>query len=249
MFWLVIKKGITAVFMPPLSLLLLSLLGWGLWRRAPRLARGLLALAWLSLLVLSWQPVADALQQSLEQDPPLSAVELQQSQAIVVLGGGSYSAAPEYGGEDTVSRFTLERLRYAAVLQRQSGLPLLVTGGSPEGGRPEGQLMQAVLERDFQVPVRWVEAASLDTADNARLSAALLREAGVERVALVSQAWHLPRAQHQFELQGLTVFPAPTGFRTRPRVSAWYWWPSAEALYTSQIALREWLGRLAALLA
>lgn len=246
MLGLIIKKGVTAVLMPPLSLLLLALLAWGLWRRWPRLARSLLALAWLGLLVLSFQPVADALQQSLEQDHALSAVELQQAQAIVVLGGGSYAAAPEYGGEDTVSRFTLERLRYAALLQRQSGLPILVTGGSPEGGRPEAALMQEALERDFHVPVRWVEGASLDTADNARLSAAMLKAAGVERVALVSQAWHLPRAQRQFELQGLTVMPAPTGFRTRPRVSAWYWWPSAEALYASQIALREWLGRLAA---
>jgi len=46
-------------------------------------------------------------------------------QAIVVLGAGRYTEAPEYAGKDTVSSIGLVRLRYAAELQRASGLPVL----------------------------------------------------------------------------------------------------------------------------
>jgi len=244
MLFLFLKKGLTALLMPPFSLVLVAALGLVLGRRRPRLGSGVAGLALLVLSALSWPPVADALVRSLERYPALSAQALAQAQAIVVLGGGIYPEAPEYGGEDSVARPTLQRLQYAATLQRRSQLPVLVTGGAPEGGRPEGEAMQKVLEQQFAVPVRWVESASLDTAGNAALSAPLLRAAGVQRVALVSQAWHLPRAVALFEAQGFTVLPAPTGFRTRPP-SAWkQYLPSAEALLASQTALHEWLGRL-----
>jgi uncharacterized SAM-binding protein YcdF (DUF218 family) len=52
--------------------------------------------------------------------------------AIVVPGAGTCFNAPEYGG-DTVNRFALERLRYAAALHRKSGRPILVSGGRPAG--------------------------------------------------------------------------------------------------------------------
>ena len=244
MLLLLLKKGLTALLMPPFSLILLATLGLVLGRRRPRLGSWVAGLALFALASLSWPPVADALVGSLERHPPLSAQALAQAQAIVILGGGIYPDAPEYGGQDSVARPTLQRLQYAATLQRRSQLPVLVTGGAPEGGRPEGEVMQQVLEQQFGVPVRWVESASLDTAGNAALSAPLLRAAGVQRVALVSQAWHLPRAVALFEAQGFTVLPAPTGFRTRPPGAWKRYLPSAEALLASQTALHEWLGRL-----
>ncbi|RUP34770.1 MAG: YdcF family protein [Curvibacter sp.] len=237
------KKLLTSLLMPPFSLVLLAALGLWLQRQRPRLGPWVTWLALLVLSALSWPPVADALVDSLERYPALSAQGLSQAQAIVVLGGGIYPNAPEYGGEDGVSRATLQRLQYAAVLYRRSSLPVLVTGGAPEGGRPEAAVMQKVLEQQFGVPVRWVESASLDTLGNAALSAQMLHAAGVQRVALVSQAWHLPRAAALFESQGLTVLPAPTGFRTRLAQAPVWYLPSAEALLASQTALREWLGR------
>ena len=48
-----------------------------------------------------------------------------------------------------------------------------------------------------------------------------------------------------FEAQGLTVIAAPTMFEAeRSGIEAWL--PSLEALYSSRIALHEWLGRFAA---
>ncbi|RKZ35880.1 MAG: YdcF family protein, partial [Gammaproteobacteria bacterium] len=131
---------------------------------------GLVVIALVSLYVLSIEPVAHALVNGLETVPVLTEPDLvrQQPQAIVVLGGGRYSDAPEYGG-DTVARGTLERLRYGARLHRQTGLPLLVTGGRVYGETTaEATLMKSVLTDEFGVGVKWAENESRNTFENAR---------------------------------------------------------------------------------
>lgn len=238
-----IKKLLSALVLPPTGLLLAALFGLWLARRHPRAGRGVALLAVGALLALSLPPVADALVRSLEDHRPIAAADLARAQAIIVLGGGNYHAAPEYGG-DTVSRYTLERIRYGAYLQRRSGLPILVTGGAPFGGRPEGEAMKEAIERDFGGRVKWAENASRDTAENAAYSARLLQGAGITRIALVSQAWHLPRAVALFEAQGLEVFAAPTGFATQPPSIFAQALPSVRALNNSELALHEALGRL-----
>src|SRR5690606_25985306 len=128
------------------------------------------------------------LAQRLERHAPLVVADLarQAPQAIVVLGGGSYRSAREFGDFDEVSRLTLERLRYAARLQRASGLDLAVSGGAPVNmSLSEGQMMATTLEADFRVPVRWLETSSRNTAENARLSAAVF---DFRRIVLVTHA-------------------------------------------------------------
>ncbi len=241
MFYL--KKLLSALVLPPFGLVLFALFGVWLTRRHPRLGRSLTAIALLALAALSLPPVADALMQSLESRPPISAQDLARTQAIVILGGGNYFTAPEYG-EDTVSRWTLERVRYGAQMQKRSGLPILVSGGAPFGGRPEGETMKEAIERDFHGRVQWVEAASRDTAENAAYSAAMLKAAGVKRIALVSHAWHLPRALELYERQGLEVLAAPTAYSTAAPSLFARALPSAFALNQSSMALHEWLGIL-----
>ncbi|MDP2810799.1 MAG: YdcF family protein [Rhodocyclaceae bacterium] len=240
-----LKKLLVALILPPTGPLLLALFGLWLTRSKSRRWREgglwLTALSLLGLLVLSLPVVGTALMAPLEPHPPIRPEQLQRVQAIVILGGGSYFAAPEYGG-DTVSNATLERLRYGARLARDSGLPLLVTGGAPFGGRPEAESMREVLEQDFGVKVRWVEAASRDTAESASLSAPMLKAAGVTRIALISHGWHLPRAISLFGKQGLEVTPAPTAFSTSPPSPVAGFLPGA--LGNSRQALHEYLGQL-----
>lgn len=240
-----LKKILAALILPPAGPILLALFGlWLLRAKSPRWQHGGAALATLSLLgllVLSLPVVGNALMAPLEPHPPIAPEQLRRVQAIVILGGGSYFAAPEYGG-DTVSHYTLERLRYGARLGRESSLPVLVTGGAPFGGRAEAESMREALERDFGIKVRWVETASRDTAENARLSAPLLKAAGVTRIALVSHGWHLPRAIELFEKQGIEVTPAPTAFSTGSPSLLEDLLPGG--LVTSRLALREYLGRL-----
>ena len=240
-----LKKILVALVLPPTGPVLLALFGLWLSRSRRPFARNtgmtLAVLALLALLLLSLPVVSRALVAPLEPHPPLSAVQLRGAQAIVVLGGGTYHAAPEYGG-DTVGRATLERLRYGARLARASGLPLLVTGGAPFGGRAEGELMREALEADFRLKARWVETASRDTAENASLSAPLLQAAGIKRIVLVSHARHLPRAVPLFEQQGFEVAPAPTMLLAPP--ASWANEMVPGSLGTSREALNEHFGRL-----
>ncbi len=240
-----LKKLLTALILPPTGPVLLALFGLWLTRARSRRWRHagftLAILSLLGLFALSLPIVGNALMATLEPHPPITQPQLQRVQAIVVLGGGTYFDAPEYGG-DTVGYATLERLRYGARLARASGLPLLVAGGAPSGGRPEGELMREVLETDFGVKVRWVEAASRDTAESASLSASMLKTARITRIALVSHGWHLPRAIPLFEKQGLEVTAAPMAFSTRSPSLAESLLPGG--LGYSREVLKEYLGQL-----
>jgi len=249
-----IEKALAALILPPTGPVLLALFGLWLAGRQSRPKGAACGACWryggfwlaisalLALLVLSLPLVGNALLARLEVYPPISPTQLEQAQAIVILGGGSYYGAPEYGG-DTVSPATLERLRYAARLARDSRLPLLVTGGAPHGGRTEAESMKEVLERDFGVSVRWTESRSRNTAENAAFAATLLKTAGITRIALVSHGWHLPRAVALFEHEALRVTAAPTAFSIRSPSLFEDMLPGG-GLGKSRRALREYLGHL-----
>lgn len=227
-----------AVLVPPTSLILLGLLGVGLRRRRPALGAALTAFSLLALLLLSLPVTAYSLMSRLEP-PPLAAVG--DAQAIVILAGGVSRGAIEWGG-DTVNLFTLQRVRYGARLTKQTGLPALVTGAAPQDGLPgEAEMMRDVLRNEFGVAVRWFDDQARTTAGNAREAAALLREAGVARIVLVTSAFHMPRARRAFERAGLQVTAAPTGyFGYAGGTFEWsHLVPSGDALRISYLALRE----------
>ncbi len=236
--WL-ITNGLAALLLPPLNLALMGAIGLALMRRRPRLGRSLI-LAALGLIVALSTPFVAGTLLGLLQAPRFDG-RPGDAGAIVVLGGGTYFDAPEYGG-DTVGTLTLERLRYAAWLRRSHKLPILVTGGAPLGGTPEAELMRRVLEEEFRVPVRWIETRSATTWDNARMSAEILHREGIRTVLLVSHAWHLPRAVRVFERAGIRVVPAPTKLvvpgKTRPSDFI----PNARALWESALACHEGIG-------
>ena len=233
---------VSAFLLPPLCFLLFGLAGLFLWRRRPVAARRLVAFSMGLLWAFSMPLTGDTLLGLLESRALLADAARPGAQAIVVLGGGTNFDAPEFGG-DTVNSATLERLRYAAALQRSSGLPLLVTGGDPRGrGVAEATLMAQVLKDEFGVPVRWVEAASDNTIQNAAYSRKLLADAGISTILLVTQGWHMPRGKMLFERAGLDVRPAGTGFQGRHRLTVLDFLPSSEGLRDSRIFFHEAIG-------
>lgn len=235
---------ISAFLLPPLSLLLTALLGLLLARSYPRLGRTLL-LGSIALLWLCATPYfSDAAMHLLEGPPKAVDMRTQPADAIVVLGGGTYFHAPEYGA-DTVSDGTLVRLRYAARLQRKTGKPLLVTGGKPLGNDlSEAQQMKSVLEQEFKVPVRWAEDASDNTLENARYSYQLLQKSGIKRIYLVTHAYHMPRSAMAFRAAGFEVVPAPTAFTTNYRTDLLSFVPRATAMRNSMYFTHELIGLL-----
>lgn len=236
-----ITNTIAALLIPPGCLLLIAACGF-LWvRTRPRAGTALVAFALVAFYALSTPWVADELLQWFE---PVAADPLRDTsaQAIVVLGGGKYYAAPEYGG-DTISEAALVRLRYAAHLYRVTRKPIMVSGGSPEGSpTPEARAMKTTLEQDFQVPVKWAEETSNTTLENARISQGILSAQGVRRIYLVTHAWHMPRAQMVFEHAGFFVIPAPTAYTTRYELTVLDFLPNAHALENSSQFFHEVIG-------
>lgn len=232
------------LLLPPAAPLLLLAAGLTLRTRHPRLAMTLILAATFVLFVPALPVTAAWLQKTLEIAPPVAPQALGDAQAIVILGAGRRLDAPEYGG-DTPSALALERLRYGAHLARASGLPLLVTGGKPGGGtESEAHLMARLLREEYGLAARWIEPHARTTWENAHNSAGLLRADGIDRIVLVSHAWHLRRAVPRFEAEGLAVLPAGTQFaRVEVRRLADLV-PNARALADSSHALREWLGIL-----
>lgn len=232
-----------ALLTPPGSLILLIAVGLLLSIRHPRSGRTLAWIALIILYLLSTPLVSTALLRWWEPPAALAADTAPAAQAIVVLGGGTYFRAPEYGGDDTVNERTLARLRYAARLQRNTHLPVLVSGGAPEGNaQPEATMMKAVLEQDFNVPVAWAEDHSDTTLENAINSYAILHAANIDTIYLVTSARHMPRAALAFTRAGFHVVAAPTQFTTHYRTTLLSVLPNARALRNSASLVWETIG-------
>ncbi len=244
MFSFLLSNFVAAFLIVPGNLLFLMFLGFLVRRRYPVWGRLLRYGSPILLYLLSLPILSHYLITQLEQ-PTHAPQAIKNASAIIVLGGGRSFASPEFNGNDAVSVATLPRLRYAAQLHRQSGLPLLTTGGAPDGGgAPEGALMADSLDQDFGVSVRWVEDASANTYENARFSYALLANTHITTVYLVTHAWHMPRAQRTFEAAGFVVIPAPVAFTTRNQITILDFMPSGGALRDSAIFSHEIIGAL-----
>lgn len=243
MYWF--TNLIAAFLLPPLSLLLLFALGLFLLYRRRRFAKPLLLAAFALLWIASTPYCSDAALRLLEARTAALNKAGPQADAIVILGGGTYFSAPEYAGQDTIGEATLVRLRYGAKLQRETGKPILVTGGKPLGNSlSEAQQMRSSLEQDFRVPVRWTEDASDNTLENARYSFQILQKAGVKKIYLVTHAWHMTRAANVFRHAGFGVVEAPTAFTTHYQTGLLSFLPSAGALQGSRVFVHEMIGTL-----
>lgn len=235
-----LKKILTLLALPPVGPVLLAMAGLAVAARRPRLGCGIAWAALLMLLALSLPAVSRLLLAPLPTAVALDPARAQQAQAIVILAGGLRRGAPEYGG-DTLNGLSLDRVRYGAWLARRTGLPVLVSGGIAAKGAPEAEVMRGVLEEEFGVEPRWVERRSRNTRENAQFSAALLREAGVQRVVLVTHGMDMRRAGAEFRAAGLEVLPAPTGLPGASPLTWRDWVPGLGAFVASYYALYEHL--------
>lgn len=237
-----ITQLVSSLLLFPTNLLLLAAAGLLLRHRYQRAIR----VSWAALILLwlfSTRAGALLLVTPLEAQTPVLGAIPPSAQAIVVLGAGRQSNAPEYGNQDAPGYLALARLQYGARLQRISHLPLLVTGGKTDNSpTSEADVMARSLREDFGVSTRWQEDQANDTAQNATLSAQLLRQSDVQHILLVTDAIHMPRALASFRRTGLDVVPAPTVFFSRERLGLRDYVPSGEGLRRSNYALHEWIG-------
>jgi uncharacterized SAM-binding protein YcdF (DUF218 family) len=244
-----LKPVLTALVLPPASLVLLAFLGCLLALRR-RAAGSLLALTSLiALWLLSCNAVAVWLASVLLNPyPPATPQSLKAAkvQAVIVLGAGIQPHAREYG-QPMLQAMTASRVNYGAWLARQTGLPLGFAGGvgwahASPGVPTEAAVVRRVVQDELRLPLRWAEDQSRDTAENGTLMAAILQRDGITRIALVTNEFHMPRALHAFAGTGIQPIPAPMGYiesLDRPILD---WLPSTTGLGATRLVLHEWLG-------
>lgn len=230
--------------MPPMIFIVFALLGAlaGLrWRRvgaAITISSLLLLYACSTPLVSSWLLAVAA------ATPMETTIAASDAQAIVLL------AADAQGSRlpselDWPGPLTLERIVKTVALQRETALPILVTGGPiPESHGTYAETITATLKNAFNVEVRWQEGQSRNTFENAALSASILKRDGIARVLVVAQDWDMPRALWAFERAGMIAIPSAAG---RPSAVPHDFepndfFPSARGFQDSFYALHEIIG-------
>ncbi len=214
-----------------------------IWRFGRRAALFTFYFSLGALWLISTPLIARILIGAIQYYPPLED-DFNNAQLIVTLGSGIYQEAPEYAGVDTVSRGSLERLRYTYLLYQKTGLPILLAGGKPDiEHTPEAVTMNQVLIDEYNIAPQWLETTSVSTIENAQMVSTLLKKEKLHSIILVTHAFHMNRAKWSFEQYGITVLPAPMGyFSESTSYTIKEVLPSAKALNTSNQALKEIIG-------
>lgn len=235
----------TSLLLPPFCFIAIAIAGLIVSYRRLRLGRRMIAASLAALWIVSTSAVNYLFLDAMAWPPVKDVSAASGAQAIVVLAGGVSDKSPEYGGADVVNSRTLNRIRYAVWLHRKTGLPILASGGRTQRDRPvESALMKASFEQDFGTKVRWIETESTNTYENARFSAAILREAGIRRFYLVTESGHMRRALEAFDPTGMDVLAAPIEIFDPDPLTVYSFLPSAIGFQTSQAIAHELLGRL-----
>ncbi len=230
-----LKKLIALILLPPNLFILLFLLIAFLSKR--RIV-GLLALSGaLALYLISVEPVKDMLYRPLEGAYPVPGEV--RADALVVLGGGSYNTG-------LLKEDSMKRLLTGFILHKRLGLPIILSGGASIGGLPEAEIMKQLLE-ELGVDEKDIitEVKSRDTLENAKHVKEICDRKGFRRIALITSAYHMPRAMEIFKRAGMEVVPYPTDFKQDKSYNLYSFIPRASVLNDSYKALKEYLGFMA----
>jgi uncharacterized SAM-binding protein YcdF (DUF218 family) len=227
---------------PVMTLLLVAILA-AAWRWPARRSRFAAAAAVGLLFLWAWPPMAWLVAATLEPRGDAGRVPTGEADAIVVLSSSAIQASASMP-EDLPGQSTYLRCRYAAWLYHHwRPLPVVVSGGRAPAA-VAADAMRHVLESEGVPADRIVsERRSSSTYENAVFTAGLLLPQGMRRIALVTEAYHMPRAERCFRKQGFTVLPAPCGFRVlEPANDPGFWLPGWRGLRDNDLMLHEWVG-------
>jgi uncharacterized SAM-binding protein YcdF (DUF218 family) len=230
-------------YIRPILPFLILLLLWGIYRQRQTGRRIWLWFGVGGLLLVSMPPVTKLSAYTLERSYPVTSFPVGEADAIVVLSGNSYSPDPPQP-KIVAGQSTYIRCRYAAWLYRNwRPLPIIVSGGR-YGDEVQAGIMKNVLVAEGIPPAMiWLDSNSFSTYESALHTAALLREKGIRRIALVTEAYHMLRSEKCFRKQGIEITPAPCAYRSRTFRHGWSaLLPDPDAILHNEDILHEWLG-------
>jgi len=242
--WALIRPETWLVIGLALGLLLLI-------RGRHRGARRVLTITLAAILAIGILPLGEPLIGPLEArysaSPTLSQVD-----GIIVLGGAEEARRSAYRDQvqlnDAGERFTAA----LALARRFPKARIVFTGGSGSlkdalgNGTSGATVAKAFFSEQGIAASRLIlENASRNTAENARLTHALLQPEPGQTWVLVTSAFHLPRAMDSFARVGWTgVIAWPVDYRSGRFVDG-IGWDLAVNLQTLNTAVKEYVGLLA----
>jgi uncharacterized SAM-binding protein YcdF (DUF218 family) len=209
-----------------------------LWRRRPAVSRILLAASGAVMLVFSSGMVAAALMSPLEYAYPsvMDGRAHPEARHIVVLTGWAADddAMPLTGRLNASSAYRV--LMTLELVRDRPDCDVIVLGDLKTV-----QIMGAGLEK-LGVPREKLrlEDGGTSTADSARMLPPLVAR---DPFFLVTSAGHLPRSMEEMRRAGVNAVPTPTDHQLPRDWRRADWKPSPTSLYTSELAIHEYLGR------
>jgi len=224
-------KILEMFLLPSVFVLVLILIGIILIFRKKRgkLGKILIILGILLYYLFSITPVADSIISPLEkQYQPVQKEELNKADKIVLLLGGKES----------------DVLRASEVLRLYNlQSAIIISGRDPLSPKIEEakEVKEFLTERGISAENIILEDKSRNTFESAKNIKEILDD---EPFFLVTSAYHLPRAIETFQKARTNPIPAPADFKIEKNYDILDFFPNAENLRNSDIALHEYFGIL-----
>lgn len=213
--------------------------------KQPKRQRVLLGAALGVLLVFSWAPVPNGLVAILESSARDTTTKDEPYDAVVLLGGMIEDAADRAGGVEYNER--IERLLVTFEWLREDRAKVAILSGGPisSGGIVEAERLRDQLIAWGIDPARLiVEGRSLNTRENATYTAEIVKERGFTRLAVVTSAFHMKRAEGCFRAVGLQPDTLPVDHGVARWGKVFWSLPRAQHFDASTRAIRELFGRV-----
>ena len=152
-----------------------------------------------------------------------------QADVIVILGGGTEA-------DGSASPATTRRVIHAAALYQRGLAPWLLCTGGYTGNHPQSEARAcADLAQRAGVPVAAIlmEENSTSTEENAIETRKVLQTRNLKTALVVSDNFHLYRAEMLFRVYGMSVFVSPAQVTNGPLE----WWRAISDSYREAAAL------------
>ncbi|MFP4021356.1 MAG: YdcF family protein [Halanaerobium sp.] len=241
---LALEKIVASFIMPPgLFVVLLLIFTIYLFKKSEsRLIKAAAVFTLIFFFFLSTAFGVKLLLHPLENYAEEVSVAAFEKHPIVVLGGGLNYHSSE---EAEPSIHSMQRLVRGYQLQRRLKTPLLYSGGIALGQKKISEADAAAdfletlgMESEFYIS----EDRAQTTFENAAYLKKWLEENEVDKIYLVTSAYHILRSAAVFRAQNISVLPVHSGFIYDHQFSWLDYLPNRGALSANLSALHEWVG-------
>jgi uncharacterized SAM-binding protein YcdF (DUF218 family) len=243
--WMAWAKILSRLMYPSTLVLLLLFLAFILLLIRRYRSAGLSLLIALALVFLGSSPlVSDVYYRHERQYPPIPIAQSPTADAIVLLAGDISIPIPPRVESQIRGNRSVHTLR----LYRAGKAPLIIISGGnvfpQEGFRPEAAYTADLLQ-EWGIPQSAIifEGNSRNTRENAMETSRLLKNRQLNRVLLVTSAFHMPRALATFRGLDIDAIPSPSSISAElAQPTLLNWIPSLDGLGTMQSVVHEKVG-------